>query len=86
MGESEALPVLEFKDLSDEQYREYVFPNGSVVRINNPKGLNVKAPPAGTIGGGSHRVLDEAGLSHYIPAGWVHLSWKVKEGRSPFAF
>lgn len=70
---------LEFKDLSDEIYRTYEFPDGKIVKIYKPLKLNVSKS-------GGHRVLDEKGISHYIPAGWIHLQWKVKDGKSPFAF
>ena len=73
-------PNLAFSDLTDEQYREYIFPSGVVVRINNPIALNVNSKSGG------HRVLDDAGVSHYIPAGWVHLQWLVEEGKPAFAF
>lgn len=70
---------MEFKDLSDEIYRTYEFPDGKIVKIYKPLKLNVSKS-------GGHRVLDEKGISHYIPAGWIHLQWKVKDGKSPFAF
>lgn len=69
---------LEFKDLSDELFREYIFPTGTV-RIDNPLKLNVSSS-------GGHRVFDAEGFSNYIPAGWLRLRWKVKEGRTNFAF
>jgi hypothetical protein len=70
---------MEFEDVSDEVYRTYEFPDGKVVKIYKPVKLNVSKS-------GGHRVLDEKGVSHYIPTGWVHLSWKVKDGKSPFSF
>lgn len=38
-----------------------------------------------TIEMGGHRILDGDGKSHYIPAGWRHLSWRSKTG-SGFKF
>lgn len=70
---------LEFNDLSDEQYRVYEWAGFVTIRINEPLKLNVSES-------GGHRVLDKEGVSHYIPKGWIHLYWKVKEGRHPFAF
>jgi hypothetical protein len=70
---------LKFDSLEDEQYRIYEFPNGSQVAITNPVALNVSKS-------GGHRVLDAQGISHYIPAGWYHIYWKVKEGNPAFAF
>ena len=68
---------LTFIDISTEVYREYVFPNCEVVRINAPTGVNVSAS-------GGHRVLDAAGISHYIPTGWIHLRWEAKPGAPAF--
>ena len=48
-------------------------------RIEAPQKINVSAS-------GGHRVLDAAGLSHYIPPRWIELTWKVKEGHEPFSF
>ncbi len=70
---------MEFKSLETEVYREYSFPDGSKVRIEAPKALNVSAS-------GGHRIEDCAGLAHYIPAGWNHLTWQVKLGLPAFAF
>lgn len=69
---------LEFKDISDELMRVYAFPDMEV-RILNPLMLNVSAS-------GGHRVFDAQGNSNYIPAGWRHLWWVVKDGKSHFAF
>jgi len=70
---------MEFKSLESEVYRSYEFPDGTIVTINNPITLNVS-------NSGGHRVLDGAGVSHYIPPKWIHLSWVVKEGCLPFTF
>lgn len=72
-------------DLSDEEFRTYKFPTGEVTIIR-PSKLKVTPPAPGSFGGGSHRVLDDQGFSHYIPYGWLQITWKVKEGREPFAF
>jgi len=69
---------LEFKDLSDELFRVYEFPD-MVVRIEEPLLLNVSDS-------GGHRIFDSNGISNYIPAGWRRLYWKVKENKSNFAF
>ena len=68
-----------FNDLTDEDYRIYVFPGGSEVEILEPKALHVAKS-------GGHRVLDESGLAHYIPKGRIHLYCRVKEGKAPFSF
>jgi hypothetical protein len=33
---------------------------------------------------GAHRVIDAAGLSHYVPRGWVHLCWQASTGAPRF--
>jgi len=70
---------MEFKDISHEIYRSYEFPDKSTVIINEPLELNVSAS-------GGHRILDEKGVSHYVPPKWIHLSWKSKPGSPTFAF
>lgn len=75
-------PELDFKPLDDEEYRVYEFNTGNEIsglRIDNPVALAVSKS-------GGHRVLDSEGISHYIMPGWLHLYWKVKPGRKPFAF
>lgn len=69
---------LGFKDLTDESYRVYVFPDMEV-RIDSPLLLNVSPS-------GGHRIFDAQGNSNYIPAGWRRLYWVVKTGKSHFAF
>ena len=67
---------LKFSDISSEAYREYHF-SGGVVRVDNPIALNVSKV-------GGHRIVDGSGASHYIPKGWFHLKWEVKEGKPHF--
>jgi hypothetical protein len=69
---------LEFKDLSDELFRVYEFPDMKIT-IEEPLLLNVSAS-------GGHRVFDAQGNSNYIPAGWRRLYWRVKDNKSHFAF
>jgi hypothetical protein len=60
-------------DLSDkEEWREYRFPNGEIIHINNPQFLIVSD--------NGHRVVARV-MSHYIPYGWIELKWKCKDGR-----
>lgn len=68
---------LEFNDISSEQWREYSFLGGDTVRIDAPLRLNVSAS-------GGHRIFDSEGISHYVPAGWIHLKWAVKDGAPNF--
>ena len=68
---------LEFTDISSEQWREYQFLGGQAIRIEAPLKLNVSAS-------GGHRVFDAEGVSHYVPAGWIHLKWTAKDGAPNF--
>jgi len=68
---------LKFVDISSEAVREYVFSDEKKVTINFPLWMNVSSS-------GGHRVFDVNGISHYIPKGWHHLSWKAKDGRPHF--
>jgi hypothetical protein len=67
----------DFTDISSEAWREYQFQGGQIVRIDRPFRLHVSDD-------GGHRVFDEHGVSHYIPSGWIHLSWKAREGEPHF--
>jgi len=71
----------QFVNISSEEYREYTFVTEKgipfKIRINEPTNLSVSAS-------GGHRLLDAEGISHYIPSGWVQLSWKAKAGQPNF--
>lgn len=69
--------TLEFSDISSEAWREYRFADGQVVRIDEPLKLNVSESKG-------HRIFDAAGISHYIPPGWIHLRWEAKAGQPNF--
>jgi hypothetical protein len=73
-------------DISDEERRTYTFPGGHQVTVFKPVQLACKNPPAGVAGGGSHRIADEEGNGHYIPHGWIKISWAVKPGRPAVRF
>jgi len=70
-----------FTDISSEEYRIYTVVTDTglayKIRIDLPLELSVSAS-------GGHRLLDAQGISHYVPAGWVHLCWKAKEGQPNF--
>jgi|WetSurMetagenome_2_1015567.scaffolds.fasta_scaffold1050936_1 hypothetical protein len=68
----------EFADISSEEYREYDFGDGTKIKLAAPLFLNVNDKSGG------HRVLTTDGVSHYIPSGWKHLSWKAKQGKPHF--
>ena len=58
---------MKFNDLSDESFRSYIFPKGTVT-IPNPVALHVS-------NSGSHYVIDGGGKAHCIPTGWIELIW-----------
>lgn len=68
--------------LDAEQWREYDF-NGRVYRIDLPVCFWYRA------GGATHRVLDQKGVIHCVPApgqGGCVLRWQNKEGLDPVQF
>lgn len=65
-----------FIDISSEISRTYVFPNGEEFDIEEPQWLAVSDS--------GHRVLDINEISHFIPYGWIHLLWGVKDGEPHF--
>jgi len=71
---------LEFKSLSNELYRVYIYSDGFEIKIDNPLKINVNFKSGG------HRVWDAKGFSHYIVPGWKHLYWKAKNGKPNFDF
>ena len=73
-----------WRDISTEEYREYVFRDNRVIRINNPTQYQVGDYAEGLIGGPTHYITAANGMGHNIPAGWLHLSWKTKAGKEIF--
>lgn len=65
----------EFTDISSEAFREYHFKDG-IVKITNPLMLNVSSM--------GHRLFDAQGNSHYIPLGWMQLTFRVRPGQPNF--
>ena len=73
---------LEFRDISSEEYRAYTFSvqdGVSDVTIEDPLWLHISES-------GGHRIFDAEGISHYIPTGWILLSWKAKPDQPNFEF
>ena len=73
---------LVFVDISSEAQRTYRFPPphesvSHTVVIVDPLWLHVSRS-------GGHRILDAEGMSHYIPKGWLCLSWVAKPGAPHF--
>jgi len=68
---------LTFTDISSEAERVYNFGSKGFVKIQNPEQLNVSDS-------GGHRIYSADGKSHYIPAGWIQLTWTVKSDQPNF--
>jgi hypothetical protein len=75
-------PELTERDLTKELWREYEF-GGSVHRINDPVTLYYR--PGGT----THRVVDNAGVVHCLPAPGEKgcaLRWMPRDASEPVQF
>lgn len=59
---------MEKKDISVEAWREYQFGNKVVVRIEKPVDLYISAS-------GSHRVVDEEGITHWVRGDFTTIRW-----------
>ncbi|MES2860084.1 MAG: hypothetical protein V4701_01350 [Pseudomonadota bacterium] len=68
---------IEFTDVSTEAWREYLFPGGDLVRIEEPLKLHVSES-------GGHRIFDASGLSHCISPSWIKITWHAKDGQPHF--
>lgn len=77
--------LADWKNLTDEEYRVFQYPEGEV-RVDNPALVYVKAPPAGTRGGGSMRIILLDGSVQYIPYGWLSFRWVPRKGCPTVAF
>lgn len=61
-----------FVSISSEQWRKYSWENG----ITND--VLIDAPLYLSWNDSGHYVLDSKNVCHFIPYGWVHLSWLSK--------
>lgn len=68
---------LEFTDISSEAERTYNFGSKGFVKIQNPLRLHVSAS-------GGHRLFSADGRSHYVPEGWIELTWTIRDGQPNF--
>lgn len=64
-------------DVTSEAFRVYVYGDGKRYRIDNPKTVYI-------LRDGSHRVVDEDGMTHRPTRDWVGLTWKPKAGQPAF--
>lgn len=69
-------------DISNEEWREYEYTDGHIMRISFPKTLVVKTKDAGD----SHRVVDSYDIVHYMPSGWRTIRWFGKDGKLAMDF
>jgi len=60
------------EDISGEEWREYTFDDGYVIRIKSPKTLYIEAS-------GAHRVFDGHTTMH-VPADWRTIVWGAGDG------
>lgn len=58
-------------DVSVEEFREYVYGDGSAYRVDKPVKLYVKSDEKGD----SHRVVDIKNVTHYPKRGWIAIRW-----------
>ena len=57
-------------DISGENYRTYIYPDGCEYTVERPQTLYMKESDTD-----SHRVTDDIGRCHYIARGWVAIIW-----------
>jgi hypothetical protein len=66
-----------FTDISSEVERIYNFGSKGFVKITAPLHLSVSDS-------GGHRIFSQDGKSHYIPSGWLQLTWTTKRDHPNF--
>lgn len=67
-----------FKDISSEKFREYTYPNGCKLIIQEPLLINVSKS-------GGHRIFDDNGYCWYVqPAEGWSIKWKPFDGEPHF--
>ncbi|QIG73987.1 hypothetical protein PP935_gp212 [Rhizobium phage RHph_N34] len=75
---------VDISDISSEEFRIYEFlleglKEPQYVIIENPIALHVRES-------GSHVVVNSLGETTYVPTGWLHLTWRAKEGEDHISF
>lgn len=64
---------IQSRDISKEEWREYVYDDETSFLINDPLELCITET-------GSHRVIDNNGVCHYPKRGWVGIRWYQEGG------
>lgn len=67
-------------DKSDQEYQEFVYPDGSVYRIDNPKTVYIFEGKSGW----TQRIIDQDGVTHRPTPGWNAIRWKPRPGCAAF--
>ena len=72
-------PDMGWSDVSDEEWREYIFPGNQSIRVRSPSRLRVKRDHSHNGRGSkdSHRVECKHGEHYYIPPGWLAMKFKA---------
>lgn len=68
-------------DISSEEYRTYHYPDGSMLKVENPTTLYLHRDEEGW----THRILySEFNLVMRPERGWIGISWKPRKGAPVF--
>ena len=62
----------EMLDISTELWREYHYPEGVTLHIQDPVKLHIRVSDKGNH---SHRIIDARGHGWYIKPGWLAIEW-----------
>lgn len=63
-------------DISSEQFREYVYGDGRIFRVERPSMLFIV--------GGTHRVVDVYGVTHRPERSYAGIRWQARPGQPVF--
>ena len=71
---------LNWNDVSNEAWREYVYKDGGVYHVDRPVKVAVKSSERGD----SHRIVTDSGVDHYVAPGWIAIRWTGHDGKSAY--
>jgi len=72
-----------WNDISCEKYREYLYADGSVLRIDNPFKIHIAKS---SLGGHAHRITTCSDKAYYVSPGWIAIRWEAFSGYPLFKF